>query len=1105
MDSAGQPFVYHTLADIETISSSSGSENGGQFLTITGSGFDENPGQTQVLIGGQECQIREISLTSLTCLTPAVDDTVVTIQQRTEDTEQESWAGNAGLKYELWLDSELNPSDTWEIFPSVAPNHTTVLSQGAIITEPLFNETNGYVGRMSGYLVAPYTGEFEFWIAASDKVALYVSNTSSLNDTMLMRYWEQPISPSNDGKRAPNRLFLEGGQKYFVAAVHHQQENRNPGNFLRINIKTYTTTLTREQTAWSYPEEQTIYLQESKRDEVQIVQINGDILNNFHFTLNGVNPRVPFNAANPTETWEDQFEIMLNPRCRYNPEYLDDAVILTSDGDANGKISGQQGWIRSDIEAYCGKGLIQDGYRHFHYDSINLKIYPYTCFAYKGAGLTGKLAASIKYTKSNGKEGWIWIDVANDLESSEDADWQYDCWNVADRFDEIYPQERDRSKPFKLIKIDIQYSYAERRHSYVDELRFAKVPIEITREPALPFDEFIANTPRVEEETNTNENDYKIDFFQFGCPTERFPLLGITSETPGTNCTLLDLDTNDESLISSYLSDDTNENATFYCDDWPQNTSILIKRHVRMSLAMQGSYSLTYKNNTINVPIYTNKYDLYPLLDSNWDYACELHTYNYCWYTHHTLKWSCEGGDKPLIEIDSTGIVSDNTTLDFGVWQKDDDDGHLFLWEMGPDFFRTPHKTKQVQVTVNDYIAWCSADDCSYTYDAGLISEIDSMTQADGLQTGDMDLSFVGNGFTSTDDVIVEVGDDLVCDVTGVSNTTIDCTVTQPPAGQYDVKVFIMSKGEPDYPTGELLLSVPLVISELNPSSGSLGGGTSLEVTGTGFDNTATVSINGNECTIQDITSTTIMCITPPSDMEDTYDVVISLGTENSTFNGFTYDSSSTPMVTSLSPTESSSPKGGETLTIAGTAFGNTTGTVKICGKECSNLAWSETTINCTLPENVDNDCDPVIEIPGNGFAGVQNVPPISYRFRVTGMTPSAGSLLGGTKVKITGQGFTDDECLNLKVNLGQIYSCQITECMDTYILCETSRNVQTLNVRNQGSHPKFGYGYKWSPQYAKVFPGDEVLWQWSLGSASEDKGVNVHQVESLGKIIFFH
>ena len=63
VDSLGQPFLFHTLADVNGLSASSGSENGGQFLTMSGTGFDENPGQTKVFIGGIECKLKEITST----------------------------------------------------------------------------------------------------------------------------------------------------------------------------------------------------------------------------------------------------------------------------------------------------------------------------------------------------------------------------------------------------------------------------------------------------------------------------------------------------------------------------------------------------------------------------------------------------------------------------------------------------------------------------------------------------------------------------------------------------------------------------------------------------------------------------------------------------------------------------------------------------------------------------------------------------------------------------------------------------------------------------------------------------------------------------------
>jgi hypothetical protein len=54
---------------------------------------------------------------------------------------------------------------------------------------------------------------------------------------------------------------------------------------------------------------------------------------------------VPFNANDPINEWRGQFDKMINPRCQYNPEYLDGLVAYASDGDENDKIPGQQGML----------------------------------------------------------------------------------------------------------------------------------------------------------------------------------------------------------------------------------------------------------------------------------------------------------------------------------------------------------------------------------------------------------------------------------------------------------------------------------------------------------------------------------------------------------------------------------------------------------------------------------------------------------------------------------------------------------------------------------------------------------------------------------------
>ena len=160
-----------------------GSFNGGQFLSISGTGFDQNPGQTKVFVGDNACDIQEISSMKLTCLTPPKTN-LDTIEPSTRFEP-----GNAGLKYELWLNSDnlaYEDSETWDILLGISPNHSILLDQGAIIRNPIFNETNDYVARMSGFIVAPYDGEFQFYISSSDKVSLYISSSTDVNDTQLI-------------------------------------------------------------------------------------------------------------------------------------------------------------------------------------------------------------------------------------------------------------------------------------------------------------------------------------------------------------------------------------------------------------------------------------------------------------------------------------------------------------------------------------------------------------------------------------------------------------------------------------------------------------------------------------------------------------------------------------------------------------------------------------------------------------------------------------------------------------------------------------------------------------------------------------------------------
>mgnify|MGYP001222530559 CR=1 FL=1 len=108
------------MPSISSLSYNQGAETGSQFLDIAGTGFDQNAGQTQVLIGGQECSIVDgaITSTNIQCQTPA----------KSSDADPGYWMGSAGLKYELWQNNLDFDPGTQSIIgrPTVPLNPKTV-------------------------------------------------------------------------------------------------------------------------------------------------------------------------------------------------------------------------------------------------------------------------------------------------------------------------------------------------------------------------------------------------------------------------------------------------------------------------------------------------------------------------------------------------------------------------------------------------------------------------------------------------------------------------------------------------------------------------------------------------------------------------------------------------------------------------------------------------------------------------------------------------------------------------------------------------------------------------------------------------------------------
>ena len=100
----------------------------------------------------------------------------------------------------------------------------------------MFNETSGYVAMMSGFVIAPYTGDFEFYVAASDKVALFISNTTNVNDASLISSSSGPLSPDTYGEKSMS-MFLEGnGLLTYLIFWFYNLELEQKQSILRFHV-----------------------------------------------------------------------------------------------------------------------------------------------------------------------------------------------------------------------------------------------------------------------------------------------------------------------------------------------------------------------------------------------------------------------------------------------------------------------------------------------------------------------------------------------------------------------------------------------------------------------------------------------------------------------------------------------------------------------------------------------------------------------------------------------------------------------------------------------------------------------------------------------------
>jgi YD repeat-containing protein len=185
-------------------------------------------------------------------------------------------------------------------------------------------------------------------------------------------------------------------------------------------------------------------------------------------------------------------------------------------------------------------------------------------------------------------------------------------------------------------------------------------------------------------------------------------------------------------------------------------------------------------------------------------------------------------------------------------------------------------------------------------------------------------------------------------------------------------------------------------ISSLTPSSGAIG--SSVTIAGTNFgpsQGNGSVKFNGKTATITSWSATSIVATVATGTTTGNVVVTAAGGVASA---GVLFTVTSAPNISSLSPTTGAV---GTTVTISGTNFGASTGSVTFNGSAASPTSWGASSITVAVPAAAATTGNVVVTAAGGVASnGVSfTVPP-----SITGLAPTSG--IAGTPVTISGNTF---------------------------------------------------------------------------------------------------
>ncbi len=254
--------VYPTVSGL---SSSVSGSNGGQILTVTGTGFNsDNCSLNTVLLQGVACVILSCTPTSITCSVAPAPVTALSVGP---------YAGTRGLLHRVYWNSGLAYDINTFISSSVYPNSPSIIrNQADGLTGFCVDCADAYGQQLEGFFVPKVTAFHRFYIVSDDGSDLFFS-MSNLPSNMTRIAFCGGYSPTywfNMAQQISAPLFLQAGKPYFMRA---RQTEGHGGDWLNVAVRIVNYTAAPRSDVdlllHSVHERQTITISTTVRREIQ--------------------------------------------------------------------------------------------------------------------------------------------------------------------------------------------------------------------------------------------------------------------------------------------------------------------------------------------------------------------------------------------------------------------------------------------------------------------------------------------------------------------------------------------------------------------------------------------------------------------------------------------------------------------------------------------------------------------------------------------------------------------------------------------------------------------------------------------------------------------